>query len=51
MDSHIRTSRTADGVWHRVMVGPFEDRAAAEKASSRLRTSRELDGRIVREGG
>lgn len=51
MDSHIRTSRTGDGIWHRVMVGPYEDRAEAERTSVRLRASRGLDGRIVREGG
>ena len=51
MDSHIRTSRTANGTWHRVMVGPYEDRAGAERASARLRASRGLAGRVVREGG
>ena len=51
MDSHIRTTRTASGTWHRVMVGPYDDRTAAERVNARLRASRGLDGRIVREGG
>ena len=49
MEPRIRTSRAADGTWHRVVLGPYQDRAAAEAARSRLRGARGIDGRIVRE--
>ena len=49
MEPRIRTSRTANGTWHRVVLGPYQDRAAAETARSRLHGARGIDGRIVRE--
>ena len=48
-ESSIQTASTADGTWHRVMLGPFRGRAAAEAAKARVRTARGIDARIVPE--
>ena len=46
-ESRILTRDTADGTWHRVMLGPFSGRAAAEEAKARVSASRGIDARIV----
>ena len=48
-ESRILTRDTADGTWHRVMLGPFSGRAAAEEARARVSASRGIDARIVPE--
>ncbi|MCY4450942.1 MAG: SPOR domain-containing protein [Immundisolibacterales bacterium] len=48
-ESRILTRDTADGTWHRVMLGPFSGRAAAEEAKARVSASRGIDARIVPE--
>ena len=35
----IRTAEREDGIWHRVLAGPFRDAASYEAASTRLRAS------------
>ena len=46
----IHTRNTTDGTWHRVTLGPFRDRKAAEEAKARVSASVGLAGRIVPEG-
>ena len=48
-ESSIQTASTASGTWHRVMLGPFRGRAAAEAAKARVLTARGIDARIVPE--
>ena len=48
-ESSIQTSDTANGTWHRVMLGPFRGRAAAEAAKARVLTARGIEARIVPE--
>ena len=50
-ESSIRTADTANGTWHRVMLGPFRGRAAAEAAKARVLTARGIEARIVPEKG
>ena len=50
-ESSIRTRDTASGTWHRVTLGPFQGREAAEAAKARLLTARRgIDARIVPKG-
>lgn len=46
-ESSIRTMNAADGTWHRVLLGPFRGREAAEAARARVLTDRNIDARIV----
>ena len=46
-ESSIQTAKTADGTWHRVMLGPFRGWEAAEAAKARVLTARGIDARIV----
>ena len=46
-ESSIQTTDTANGTWHRVTLGPFRGRAAAEAAKTRVRTARGIEARIV----
>ena len=46
-ESSIQTNNAADGTWHRVMLGPFRGREAAEAAKARVLTDRGIDARIV----
>ena len=46
-ESSIQTADTTDGIWHRVMLGPFRGREAAEAARARVLTARGIDARIV----
>ena len=46
-ESSIQTNDAADGTWHRVMLGPFRGRDAAEAAKARVLTDRGIDARIV----
>ena len=48
-ESSIQTADTANGTWHRVMLGPFRGRAAAEAAKARVLTARGIEARIVPE--
>ena len=48
-ESRIQTADTANGTWHRVMLGPFRSRAAAEAAKARVLTARGIEARIVPE--
>ena len=48
-ESSIQTMDTANGTWHRVMLGPFRGRAAAEAAKARVLTARGIEARIVPE--
>ena len=48
-ESRILTRDAADGTWHRVMLGPFSGRAAAEEAKARVSASRGIDARVVPE--
>ena len=48
-ESTIQTTDTANGTWHRVMLGPFRGRAAAEAAKARVLTARGIEARIVPE--
>ena len=49
-ESAIHTTNTPTGTWHRVQLGPFRAREAAEAAKARVLTARGIDARIVREG-
>ena len=50
-ESSIRTRDTASGTWHRVTLGPFRGREAAEAARARLLTAGQgIDARIVPNG-
>ena len=46
-ETSIRTATTATGTWHRVTLGPFRGREAAEAAKARVRTARGIDAQIV----
>ena len=46
-ESSIQIANTADGTWHRVMLGPFRGWEAAEAAKARVLTARGIDARIV----
>ena len=46
-ESRIQTINTAEGNWHRVMLGPFRGREAAEAAKARVLTARGIEARIV----
>ena len=46
-ESSIQTANTANGIWHRVMLGPFRGWAAAEAAKARVLTARGIEARIV----
>lgn len=46
-ESGIQTRDTAEGTWHRVMLGPFRGREAAEAARARVATVQGIDARIV----
>ena len=46
-ESSIQTMDAANGTWHRVMLGPFRGRAAAEAAKARVLTARGIEARIV----
>lgn len=46
-ESRIQTADTDDGTWHRVTLGPFRGREAAEAARARVLTARGIDARIV----
>ena len=48
-ESRIRIRNTAQGTWHRVVLGPFRLREAAEEAKARVLASRGIDAQIVRE--
>ena len=48
-ESRIITRRSTDGTWHRVVLGPFSGRAAAEEAKARVLASRGIDARIIPE--
>lgn len=48
-ESSIQTMDAANGTWHRVMLGPFRGRAAAEAAKARVLTARGIEARIVPE--
>ena len=48
-ESSIHTANTANGTWHRVMLGPFRGRAAAEDAKARVLTMQGIEARIVAE--
>ena len=48
-ESSIQSRNMASGTWHRVMLGPFRTREAAEAAKTRVRTARGIDARVVRE--
>ena len=47
-ESRIQTRDTAGGTRHRVMLGPFRGRDAAEAAKARLRAAQGIDALIVR---
>lgn len=47
-ESRIQTRDTAGGTRHRVMLGPFRGRDAAEEAKARLRAAQGIDALIVR---
>lgn len=47
-ESRIQTRDTAGGTRHRVMLGPFRGREAAEAAKARLRAAQGIDALIVR---
>ena len=46
-ESSIRTRNTANGPRHRVVLGPFRGREAAEAAKARLRAAQGIDALIV----
>lgn len=46
-ESSLRTTDTASGTWHRVLLGPFRGRAAAEAAKARVLTTRGIEAQIV----
>ncbi len=46
-ESSIHTNNAADGTWHRVMLGPFRGREAAEAVKARVLTAHGIDARIV----
>ena len=46
-ESSIQTADTANGTWHRVTLGPFRGRAAAEAAKTRVLAARGIEARIV----
>ena len=48
-ESRIVTKDTGEGIWHRVTLGPFPVRAAAEEVKARVLASRGIDAQIVRE--
>ncbi len=48
-ESSIQTTDTANGTWHRVTLGPYRGRAAAEAAKARVLTARGIEARIVPE--
>ena len=48
-ESSIQTTDATNGTWHRVMLGPFRGRAAAEAAKARVLTARGIEARIVPE--
>ena len=48
-ESSIQTADTANGTWHRVMLGPFRGRAAAEAAKARVLSAQGIEARIVPE--
>ena len=48
-ESRIQTFDAAGRTWHRVMLGPFRGREAAEAAKARVLTARGIDARIVPE--
>ena len=48
-DPTIDTRNTAEGTWHRVTLGPFKGRAAAERAKTRIRASRGIEAQILLE--
>ena len=48
-ESRIVIRRTSDSTWHRVVLGPFRLRKAAEEAKARVLASRGIDAQIVRE--
>lgn len=47
-ESRIQTRDTSGGTRHRVMLGPFQGREAAEAAKARLRAAQGIDALIVR---
>ena len=47
-ESRIQTRDTAGGTRHRVILGPFRGRDAAEAAKARLRAAQGIDALIVR---
>ena len=46
-ESSIQTANTANGIWHRVMLGPFRGWEAAEAAKARVLTAQGIEARIV----
>ena len=48
-EPRIFIRRTAEGNWHRVVLGPFRLREVAEEAKARVLASRGIDAQIVRE--
>ena len=50
-ESSLQTANTADGIWHRVTLGPFRGWEAAEAAKARVLTARGIEARIVPGGG
>ena len=48
-ESRIVTKEIGNAIWHRVMLGPFPVRAAAEEAKARVLASRGINAQIVRE--
>ena len=46
-ETSIQTRETSNGTWHRVTLGPFRSRDAAEAAKARVVTARGIDARIV----
>ena len=46
-ETSIQRLNTPEGTWHRVTLGPFRGREAAEAARTRVRTARGIDARIV----
>ena len=46
-ESSLQTANTENGIWHRVMLGPFRGWEAAEAAKARVLTARGIEARIV----
>ena len=46
-ETSLQRLDTPEGTWHRVMLGPFRGREAAEAARTRVQTTRGIDARIV----